>query len=112
MLDPDIEAFVQRTFAESDRQTVRELLAAAHTHDGRAADPRLLRCALIASRGTLKGLRYQLDGLAHDYRDVIVEAEYIRKKGEWIQVRDLSRPFEVDAQPTVPADGPASRARG
>lgn len=58
-----------------------------------ASGYRLLRCALFASDRTLKGLRYQLDGLCYDYRDVILEAEYIRKKGKWIRVRDLSKPF-------------------
>ena len=54
----------------------------------------MLRCALISSGKTIKGLRYQIDGRSHFYRDVILDGEYIKKKGEWVQIRDSSKPFQ------------------
>ncbi len=48
----------------------------------------------MASDKTLRGLRYQLDGLMIDYRDVILAGEYVSKKGDWVQIWDLSKPFE------------------
>jgi hypothetical protein len=96
VLLPDIESYVRRVFATGDQLAAIELLEGARSHDGSAANPRLQRCALFASDGTLKRLRYQVNGIAHDYRDVILEAEYVRQKGKWVQVRDLSLPFASD----------------
>ena len=97
MLPLDIERYVRKAFAPPDQSEALNLVAGAKIHDGLPAEPRLLRCALIAGDGTIPRLKYWLDGLAHDYRDVILEAEYIRKNGQWVQVRDLSQPFSEDA---------------
>ncbi len=56
----------------------------------------MLRCALAASDNSLKSLEYHVAGLVIDYRDVILAGEYYRKNGEFVQVRDLSKPFDLD----------------
>jgi len=35
----------------------------------------------------------EIETLKHDYRDVIVEGEYIPKDGELVRVRDLNGPI-------------------
>ena len=97
MLPIDIEYYVKRVFVPEEQVEAMELLARAKRHDGLVAEARLLRCALISSNGTLERLRYQLNGVAHDYREIILDGEYTRKKGEWVQIRDLSQPFADDA---------------
>lgn len=57
----------------------------------------MLRCALTASDNSLKSLEYHVAGLAIDYRDVILAGEYDRKNGKFVQIRDLSKPFDFDA---------------
>ncbi len=79
-LPADILDYVRRDFAEAEISEVLSLLENAKIHDGSEAEPRLLRCALASSKNTISGLRYQIDGLAHDYRDVILDAEYTRRK--------------------------------
>jgi hypothetical protein len=91
MLPPDIERHVERSFAEPAQAL--ELLRAAVLHDGEPASPRLLRCALVNSRGDLDKLRREVEHMAIDYRDVILEAEYEKRRGELVQVRDLNQPL-------------------
>ncbi|GHU04556.1 hypothetical protein FACS1894158_05110 [Betaproteobacteria bacterium] len=93
MLPDDISKFIEDNFASRERSEALALLANARLHNGLSADVRMLRCALVASKNSLVSLKLQIDGLAHDYRDVILAGEYVRKKGEWVQVRDLSKPF-------------------
>jgi hypothetical protein len=62
-------------------------------HDGSHAGPRLQRCALVASRGSLEKLQYYLKLLEVDFRDVIVAGEYEPIAGKLVRVRDLSRSF-------------------
>ena len=57
MLPVDIERYVKRIFAPEQQLEAMELLAHAKRHDGLAAEPRLFRCALIASDGTLQHLK-------------------------------------------------------
>jgi hypothetical protein len=93
---PDIEIYVREYIEPVDVEMAIDILEGAKLHDGTDAEPRLQRCALIASDKTLKGLRYQIDGLAVDYRDVILSAEYVHTQGEWVRIRDLSNPLVVD----------------
>ena len=96
-LPPDIEIYVRESFEPTNVDMAIQILENAKIHDGTEAEPRLQRCAVVASDKTLQGLRYQVDSLAIDYRDVILSAEYVRKKGEWVQIRDLSNPLTIDA---------------
>jgi hypothetical protein len=51
----DIAGQIQRFFTGSDRDAATALLLNARIHDGSAAEPRLQRCALVASQVPLKG---------------------------------------------------------
>ena len=97
-LPADVKRYVERTFAAPDRATVLELISNAVIHDGQPAEPRLVRCALISSGGTVPGLRRQLEQLKFDYRDVIVEGEYVPRAGSLVRVRNLNEPIG-DANP-------------
>jgi hypothetical protein len=90
----DTERYVLKAFAPDNQSRALELLRAARLHDGSTASPRLLRCALLASQGNLETLTSMVEQLLYDYRDVILAGEYVRTKGEWIQVRDLNEPIE------------------
>jgi hypothetical protein len=96
MLPRDVVLYVQKNFSISDQEEALDFLKNAKLHNGSYPDERMLRCALFASKNNLKGLSYQIDGLANDYRDVILSAEYARKEGDYVQVRDLSKPFDIN----------------
>ena len=98
-LPEDIETYVRRTFAAAESATVVELVANAVIHDGQPAGPRLMRCALLSSGGTVAGLHRQLDQLKRDYRDVIVEGEYVPRTGKLMRVRNLNDPIPDDNLP-------------
>ena len=67
----------------------------ARIYDGSIAEPRLQRCALEASCGSIEKLKYYVNLLTVDFRDVVVAGEYAAKSGKLSRVRDLARPFEV-----------------
>jgi len=90
-LPPDVERYVRRTFAEPE--PALELLRKAVLHDGQPASARVLRCALVNSHGDLEKLRMEVAHMAMDYRDVILEAEYEKHRGELVRVRDLNEPL-------------------
>jgi len=96
-LPADIERYIQRTFPAAEQVTALDLIAEAVIHDGQPAGPRFMRCALIASRGTIPGLRCQLDQLKRDYRDVIVEGEYVPIAGNLVRIRNLNEPIQNEA---------------
>jgi len=81
----------------SEREIASALCRSATIHDGSSAGPRLIRCALVASRGSLDRLRVEIEHLKIDYRDVIMAGEYITKDGEHVRVRDLNEPIEDEA---------------
>ncbi len=82
---------MEEPVADADRPTVVGLLSDAMIHDGTATRPRLQRCALVASKGSLERLQYFVDLLKVDYRDVIVAGEYNSIEDK--RVRDLNLPF-------------------
>ena len=89
----DIARRVDESFSAPDRDRAAALLLRARVHDGSPADPRLIRCALEASRGSLETLQHYVNLLAVDYREVIMAAEYDSIDGALVRVRDLSQPF-------------------
>jgi len=97
VIPDDVVKFVTRRFGPSERSEALSLLRAATLHDGSAPGPRLFRCASVASGGSMERLRMEIETLKRDYRDVIVEGEYLPVKGELIKVRDLSKPIPDDA---------------
>ena len=96
-LPADVERYVARSYPERERRLVLELFRKAVLHDGKPASPRLLRCALLTSGGSLDSLRAQVEHMAIDYRDLILQAEYERRHGEFVQVRDLNEPLAEGA---------------
>lgn len=92
-LPEDIEPYVRRTFVTAQWATVVDLVANALIHDSQPVGPRLMRCVLLSSGGTVAGLRRQLDQLKRDYRDVIVEGEYVPRAGQLVRVRNLDEPI-------------------
>jgi hypothetical protein len=97
MIPVDVERFVARRFEPPEQAEALSLLKAAVIHDGSAAGPRLLRCAAVASGGSIERLRMEIETLKRDYRDVIVEGEYIPKGRELVKVRNLNEPIPDEA---------------
>jgi hypothetical protein len=97
VIPADVETFVARKFEASDQETARRLLEGATIHDGSSAGPRLIRCAVIASGGSLERLRRELEMLKIDYRDVIVAGENVPKGSGLVRVRNLNEPIEDEA---------------
>jgi hypothetical protein len=94
MLTPDIERFIARKFKGPDREAAWALCRSATIHDGSAAGPRLVRCALFASEASLERLRIEIEHLKIDYRDVILAGEYVSRDGEFVKVRNFNEPIE------------------
>jgi hypothetical protein len=97
VIPDDIVKFIARRFAASDQAEALALLEEATIHDGSAPGPRLLRCAAVASGGSIERLRVEVETFKHDYRDVIVEGEYVPKGGELVRVRNLNEPIPDEA---------------
>ena len=97
MIPEDVMSFIARKFNAADRDLAASILSAAKIHDGSAASPRLIRCAAVASRGSLGQLRAEVEKLMVDWRDVIVAGEYDLLEGSLTRVRDLDDPITDDA---------------
>ena len=97
MLPDDVIRFIARKFDAADRGVAAAVLFAATTEDGSAASPRLVRCAAVASGGSLARLRAETDRLKVDWRDVIVAGEYESTGSELSRVRDLNEPIADEA---------------
>jgi len=74
MIPSDVEKFIARRFG-----------------------PPLLRCAAVASDGSIERLRMEIESLKHDCRDVIVEGEYVPRGRELVKVRNLNEPIPDEA---------------
>jgi hypothetical protein len=96
MLPADVVAYVAHRFAAADRAEALALLAGATIHDGSAASPRLVRCAAVASGGSMERLRMENESLTRDWHDVIVEGEYVPRDGQLVKVLDLDAPIPDD----------------
>jgi hypothetical protein len=92
-LPDDITRRIDKWFAAPERPGALGLLSSAVIHDGKLADDRLRRCALVASKGSLEKLQYYVDLLKVDYRDVIVAGEYEVVRGKLARVRNLTTSF-------------------
>jgi hypothetical protein len=90
-------SFIARKFDVADRDLAASILKGAKIHDGSAASPRLIRCAAVASGGSIERLRAQVEELMVDWRDVIVAGEYDSSAGDLSRVRDLNNPIADDA---------------
>jgi hypothetical protein len=90
----DVAAWVNRHFREIDRTTAIGLLEDAVDEWDDPVEPRLLRCAVIGSRGDLDRLTELVEELRIDSEDVILSGEYESRGGDLIKVRDLNEPLE------------------
>ena len=97
MIPDDVTRFVVRRFAVTDQAEALALLNGATIHDGSRPEPRLLRCAAVASCASIERLRMEVESLKRDFRDVIVEGEYVPVGRELVKVRDLNQPIADDA---------------
>jgi hypothetical protein len=97
VIPDDVAKFVTRRFAPSERSEALALLDAARIHDGTVPGARLLRCAAIASGGSMDRLRMEIETLERDFRDVVVEGEYAPVGPELVRVRNLDLPIPDDA---------------
>lgn len=96
MIPDDVEKYVARRFSALEQGEALALLDAATLHDGSAAGARLLRCAVVASGGSIERLRMEVETLKRDYRDVIVEGEYVPRGGELVRIRNLDEAIPDD----------------
>jgi len=95
-LPSDVTAFASRSFPAPEQGVALSALAAARLHDGTEPDARMLRCALVGSRGSLDTLRVLIGMLAVDWRDVIMCGEYELQGNDTVRVRDLSKPLSAE----------------
>jgi hypothetical protein len=102
----DVKDFITRNLAPADHDQAVWVLSGARIETGAAPSPRLMRCALIASGGSLEQLRAQVARMKVDWRDVIIAGEYVSEDGTLKQVRDLSVPF------ALPPNTSLERSRG
>src|ERR1044072_2401066 len=93
----DVAAYIERKFAPDDQEAARLLLISAVIEDGSMASPRLMRCAVVASAGSLDRLPAEAARLKIDWRDVVVAGEYEALDGTLERVRDLDDPIPSDA---------------
>jgi hypothetical protein len=96
-LPEDVVRFVERSFSQIDREEALTVLRGAVIHDGTPAGPRLLRCATISAHRDVGLLRKQVAHLKVDWRDIIVEGEYVVRDRKLVKVRDLNEPIPADA---------------
>jgi len=90
----DVVAWINRHFREMDRATAVGLLEDAVDEWDDPVKPRLLRCAVIGSRGDIDRLTELVEELRIDSEDVILSGEYESRAGNLIKIRDLNDPLE------------------
>ena len=97
MIPVDVETYIARRFEAAEQAEALALLKSAVIHDGSTPGARLLRCAAVASGGSIERLRMEVETLKHDYRDVIVEGEYVPQGQKLVKVFDLTAPIPDEA---------------
>ena len=96
-LPDDVVRYIERSFSAIDRVEALAALRGAVIHDTSQSRDRLLRCATLSARRDLGRLRKQLAHLNVDWRDVIVEGEYVVRDRKLVRVLDLNRPIPDEA---------------
>lgn len=92
-LPEDVVRFVEGSFSLVDRAEALEVLRGAVIEDGSPAGPRLVRCAVVSAHRDVGRLRKQVAHLKVDWRDIVVEGEYVVRDGKLARVRDLNNPI-------------------
>ncbi|HEX6396043.1 MAG TPA: hypothetical protein VFZ95_01345 [Steroidobacteraceae bacterium] len=91
-----MSSYIARKFAPADQASATALLSTATIENNTLATPRLVRCAAVASGGSLERLAAEVARLKTDWRDVVVAGEYEVLDGSLERVRDLSDPIPGD----------------
>jgi len=88
-LPDDVLQFVERRFAQDNRQAVYGALETA-----RVSTPRVMRAVLYLSDGSLSLLRHYVEQCGADVRGILTSAEYVDDASQGpVRVRDMSLPF-------------------
>ena len=90
----DVLTWIDKHLPACDRDAAVACVLGAVDHLDQSAEPRLLRCAVLASHGDLTRLKHEVAELRVDFRDVIVAGEYEQRGGELVRVRNLNQPIE------------------
>ncbi len=86
---PDIDEFIERHFAVTDRDAVYTLLDRSTIRT-----PRVIRSVLFLSNGRMGLFRHYLAASEEDIREVVTHAECVTGVSEMpMPLRDLSQPF-------------------
>lgn len=96
MIPNDVTAFIARRFPPAHHESATALLSTATLENGTLATARLVRCAAVASGGSLERLAAEVARLKVDWRDVVVAGEYEVIDGTLERVRDLNDPIAGD----------------
>lgn len=96
-LPRDVVQWIEANFPAAGQAEAQARLAGAVDHLGRTPEPRLIRCAVVASRGDLRRLAYYIELLRVDFRDVVVAGEYDVVDGKLVHVRLLDEPMPPTA---------------
>lgn len=95
---PDIERRIKADSGNLAEEMVARLNEFAFKHPD--LGDRILRCLVFLAQGKIDRLGYAIQTAESDWRDTIMQAEYEprpgtkRFQGDYVQVRDLSKPFE------------------
>jgi len=86
----DVLSKIEAEFEEKNRVKVMELLSnhLVEPHE------RIVRCTLFETNGDLEQFKINIDLANHDYRNIIVQAEY---DDEMNRLRNFNRPFGNEA---------------
>ena len=101
-LPGDVMNFVKACFPEKEQAEAIALLLRAQVEGFNENSARLLRCTVVASRGSLTSLKHYIALLAVDWRDVIVAGEYETQGKELVRVRDLNQPLQCSSYEPSP----------
>ena len=94
-LPSDVQIFIEQTFPPEQHAEALSVLGQARIVGSPVSEAWLLRCAAVASRGSLPQLKHFTSLLAIDWRDVAVAGEYELRDKIPVRVRDLSLPLQV-----------------
>jgi len=88
--------YVERSFSQVDRVEALEVLRGAVIEDGSPASPRLVRCAVLSAHRDVGRLRKQVAHLKVDWRDIIVEGEYVVRERKLMTQARWDETFSFD----------------
>jgi hypothetical protein len=93
----DIEDIKQRIESDfgSRCEEARKLINAAIHQASHIDHPRIIRCILFLSEGSINKLKKNIDSAVSDPRDVMFWAEYINRSELPSRIRDFNKTFDA-----------------